>query len=124
MERLPRLQHMAARLPAVQGTIQRNMMDIPGGNPTTTAAARLAFSAWVERSRKEGKAAPNWEDIAPATRAAWIASQQLAAETVTIALLTDLALWADVQGDLGAALARAVWRYASEELKYEPQEME
>jgi len=99
-------------------------MDVPGGSPTITAAAKAAFSQWVNRSKKAGTPAPNWEDISPETRASWIDAQWLAAEIVTLALITDLALWADEQGDLGAALARAAWRYASEELNYEPPSME
>lgn len=99
-------------------------MDIPGGAPTITAAAQNAFNIWVKNARESGTPAPDWESVAQGKQAAWIEGQQAAAETITIALLTDLALWADDQGDLGAALARAIWRYASEELGYQPPEME
>lgn len=99
-------------------------MELPGGSPTITTAAKFAFEAWIMRAQATGTKAPNWENLSQETREAWIESQQAAAETVAVAMLTDLAIWADTQGDLGAALARAVWRYAREELGYEPPAME
>lgn len=95
-------------------------MNIPGGDVTCTEAAKQAFAAWSVFLTERIKKTPEWHGLDDATREAWTAAVRLAVEAGVIAAVTDLAIWAEDQGDLGAAIAKAVWRYAQAELGYVP----
>ena len=91
-------------------------MNIPGADMTVSAATE----AILERLKQSYVKAPEFANMAPGDRANWLAALREGAEVIAIAIISDMAAWTDSQGDLGAAMARAIWRYAKEELDYSP----
>lgn len=96
-------------------------MNIPGGELTIDEAAIAAFLHWNSKRIQDGLSAIPWDEMAPEVRAAWKEAQALAGELVLVAMIHDFEAWAKGQGDLGAAIAAAMERYAKTELDYNPQ---
>jgi hypothetical protein len=91
-------------------------MNIPGSDMTIAAATEAALDYLRERY----PATPDISALEPVHRENWLEAMRRASEIVVVALISDMASWTDGQGDFGAALSRAVWRYSAQEIDYLP----
>lgn len=96
-------------------------MNIPGGELTINEAASAAFLHWNSKRIQDGLQPIPWDEMASEVRAAWKEAQALSGELMLVAMIHDFSAWAKSQGDLGAAIAAAMKRYAETELDYNPQ---
>ena len=95
---------------------ERRMAFPPG---LVEAVAQLLFEFWERQAELDRvRRATKWENLPPKFQTAWIKITQIALEMASTVILTDAKEYLDrSNGDMGAAFARAITRYAQEILK-------
>jgi hypothetical protein len=91
-------------------------MSLPPG--LVEEAAQIVFEFWERNAAKERGVEPiKWQNLMPRYQSMWIRIVRVILEMTTSVLLTDIHRFLEASnGDLGSAFARALRRYAAEEL--------
>lgn len=95
-------------------------MKIPGETELITHGTGIIFE-YFRRLHGRDRPRPAWKNVSAEIRAEWEAPQQVFAELIVVALVTDMIeTVGDYDGAIGAAYERAIRKYCIEELGFNP----
>ena len=109
---LRRTQNSSQAVYQTSASQSENRMKLPPG--VAEESARIFFDFWESNAANaERRERRPWETVSPQHRMMWVQITRVALEMYTSILLTDIHKFLNQSnGDLGAAFARALRRYA------------